>query len=126
MAQAILEKGVAKNPGPWREHSIAVAEAAEKIARAGNEKAGTVLMNPDRAYICGLLHDIGRQEGHTYIAHVYDGYHFLKSLGFDFAAKIRCFALSLQSQKMVIFSMINHHWLVKLNTSNSIFFLLLL
>ena len=87
MAQAILEKGVAKNPGPWREHCIAVAEAAEKIAREVNEK-GESFLNPDLAYTCGLLHDIGRQEGHTYIAHVYDGYHFLKSLGFDFEAKI--------------------------------------
>ena len=38
------------------------------------------------------------------------------------AAKIRRFALSLQSQEMVFFSTINHHWLVKQNPSNSIFF----
>ena len=31
-------------------------------------------MNPDLAYAYGLLHDISRQEGHTYIAHVYDDY----------------------------------------------------
>jgi hypothetical protein len=38
------------------------------------------------------------------------------------AAKIRRFALSLQSQEIVIFSTINHHWLVKQqNPSNSIF-----
>ena len=81
-AEALLENGVAKNPGPWREHSYAVAQAAEKIAKA------TQVLNPDFAYTCGLLHDIGRQMGHTYIAHVYDGYYFLKNLGYDKLARI--------------------------------------
>jgi HD superfamily phosphodiesterase len=61
IAERLLEQGVAKNPGPWREHSIAVAQAAEKIALAVNEKQGEKRMNPDLAYIYGLLHDIGRQ-----------------------------------------------------------------
>ncbi len=92
-AEALLEKAVEKNPGPWREHSYAVAQAAEKIARAVNENTATHgnsadLLNPDFAYTCGLLHDIGRQMGHTYIAHVYDGYHYLKNLGYDKLAKI--------------------------------------
>ena len=91
-AESILERGVSKNPGVWREHSIAVAQSAEKIAMAINKSAllhkKPKLMNPDLAYTCGLLHDIGRQNGPTYIAHVYDGYNFLKSLGFEFAAKI--------------------------------------
>lgn len=96
-AESLLEKCVAKNPGPWREHSYAVARAAEKIARAVNENAAAntaahdnspALLNPAFAYTCGLLHDIGRQMGHTYIAHVYDGYHFLKNLGYDQLAKI--------------------------------------
>lgn len=92
-AETLLEKCVAKNPGPWREHSYAVAQAAEKIARAVNENAATLgnstpQLNPDFAYTCGLLHDIGRQMGYTYMAHVYDGYHFLKNLGYDQLAKI--------------------------------------
>ena len=92
-AETLLEKCVAKNPGPWREHSYAVAQAAEKIARAVNENAAstgstTPLLNPNFAYTCGLLHDIGRQMGYTYMAHVYDGYHFLKNLGYDQLAKI--------------------------------------
>lgn len=88
MAELLLEEGVKKNPGPWREHSYAVARAAEKIARAVNQNCGEEKMNPDLAYVYGLLHDIGRQEGHTYIAHVYDGYHFLMSLGYEKAAQI--------------------------------------
>lgn len=87
-AEELLEQGVAKNPGPWREHSYAVALAAEKVAMAVNENQGMIILEPELAYIVGLLHDIGRQEGHTYLAHVYDGYHFLKNLGYDFAAKI--------------------------------------
>lgn len=92
-AEALLESCVAKNPGPWREHSYAVAQAAEKIARAVNENASahgnsSALLNPDFAYTCGLFHDIGRQMGYTYIAHVYDGYHYLKNLGYDKLAKI--------------------------------------
>ena len=82
LAEELLEHAVEKNPGPWREHSYAVAQAAEKIAQA------TRVLNPDYAYTCGLLHDIGRQMGHTYIAHVYDGYHYLKNLGYDNLAKI--------------------------------------
>lgn len=88
MAELLLEEGVKKNPGPWREHSYAVASAAEKIARAVNQNCGEEKLNPDLAYIYGLLHDIGRQEGHTYIAHVYDGYQFLMSFGYEKAAQI--------------------------------------
>lgn len=88
MAELLLEEGVKKNPGPWREHSYAVARAAEKMARAINQNCGKEKMNPDLAYVYGLLHDIGRQEGHTYIAHVYDGYKFLMSVGYEKAAQI--------------------------------------
>ena len=88
IAERLLKQGVAKNPGPWREHSIAVAQAAEKIARAVNEKLDKERINPDSAYVYGLLHDIGRQEGYTYLAHVYDGYHFLSKLGYKNAARI--------------------------------------
>ena len=87
-AEYIFEEAVAKNPGPWRDHSIAVARAAKKIALAVNKNCGTEKLNPELAYIYGLLHDIGRQEGYTYIAHVYDGYHFLMSLGYEKAAQI--------------------------------------
>ena len=88
IAEYLLSQGVAKNPGPWREHSLAVARAAEKIALAVNQNYGQKKINPEHAYIYGLLHDIGRQEGYTYIAHVYDGYHFLLSLGYKNAARI--------------------------------------
>ena len=43
-----------KNPGPWVKHSINVGIAARKIA----EKIPS--LDPEKAYIVGLLHDIGK------------------------------------------------------------------
>ncbi|MBQ0167125.1 MAG: NUDIX domain-containing protein [Treponema sp.] len=123
-AEYLLSEAAAKNPGPWEAHSLAVARAAEKIARAVNDAQvsevkggvdasratarvnerdrcnnsdrspklvqGSLIpsLNPELAYVYGLLHDIGRQEGYTYLAHVWDGYRFLMDLGFENAARI--------------------------------------
>ena len=81
-AERILEESYAMNPGPWRDHSRRVAFCAEKIA------ARCAGMDPDKAYVLGLLHDIGRRFGDTYMAHVIDGYRFLSSMGYDEAARI--------------------------------------
>ena len=86
VAEFILEESVALNPGPWREHSYAVARAAEKIAAAVQSAGGK--MNPDKAYIYGLLHDVGRRVGPTYMAHVIDGYNYLHQLGYERAARL--------------------------------------
>lgn len=85
-AEFLLEESVKLNPGPWKLHSQAVATAAEKIAKAVAENGGK--MNPDKAYVYGLLHDIGRRVGPTYIAHVIDGYEYLSNMGFEEAARI--------------------------------------
>ena len=45
-------------------------------------------MDPDKAYILGLLHDIGRHDGRKGVRHCYDGYKFLQSLGYNSIAKI--------------------------------------
>ena len=81
-AMRLLEEGYSRNPGPWKNHSIVAAECAYKIAE---QCAG---MDPNKAYILGLLHDIGRREGVTFIAHVIDGYRYLLGLGYDEAARI--------------------------------------
>ncbi|MCQ2574399.1 MAG: HDOD domain-containing protein [Treponema sp.] len=73
MAEQLLEESAKLNPGPWQAHSMAVARAAEKIAMAVVAAGGTSL-EPEKAYIYGLLHDIGRRCGYTYMAHVIDGY----------------------------------------------------
>lgn len=81
-AMKLLNEAYEKNPGPWRAHSIVVAECASKIAKECTD------MNEDKAYILGLLHDIGRRFGVTGLAHVIDGYDYLMSLGYDDAARI--------------------------------------
>lgn len=68
-------------PGLWGDHSRNVARAAEKLARASG-------LDGDRAYVFGLLHDIGRRNGFSAVKHTLDGYRYLTSLGWDEAAVI--------------------------------------
>ncbi len=81
-ARLYLEEAEMRNPGPWVAHSLHVAEAAEIIA----EKSSTLDRN--KAYILGLLHDIGRREGITGMRHVFDGYRYLTGAGYPDAARI--------------------------------------
>lgn len=78
----MLEVAEALNPGPWAAHSLHVAEAASAIAGCHPQ------MDAEAAYILGCLHDIGRRVGVTGMRHVLDGYNYLKSLGYDDAARI--------------------------------------
>ncbi len=59
-AMKLLNEAYKLNPGPWREHSIVVAECAYKIAKKCPD------MNAEKAYILGLLHDIGRRYTENY------------------------------------------------------------
>jgi len=78
-AEALLNWAYEKNPGPWANHSRAAARAAKKIAEACG-------LDAERAYISGLLHDIGRYEGVTEMRHAYAGYELLINEGLnDFA-----------------------------------------
>lgn len=81
-AQRLLEEGLSCNPGPGGNHSRVAAACAEKIAAACEG------MDPQKAYILGLLHDIGRKFGVKHLGHVYDGYRYMMELGYDEAAKI--------------------------------------
>lgn len=73
-AEEILKQGVALNPGPWEQHSFSVAANARLIA----EKVEG--MDAEKAYVMGLLHDIGRRAGVTGILHIFDGYDYMMSL----------------------------------------------
>jgi len=64
-----------KMPGPWEQHSISVAKNARLIA----EKVGG--MDCDKAYVIGLMHDIGRRNGMKGILHIFDGYDYMMSIG---------------------------------------------
>lgn len=81
-AMKILEDGEKCNPGPWKEHSIVTARCAEKIALACGD------MDGEKAYVLGLLHDIGRRMGKGHMRHIIDGYFYMKELGYPEAARI--------------------------------------
>ena len=76
-----LEIATHLNPGLWIDHSRNVAEAASLIA----ESCG---MNAEKAYVCGLLHDIGRRTGIAQVRHIIDGYDYCMSKGWDEVARI--------------------------------------
>lgn len=81
-AEALLVEAEQCNPGPWGDHSRVTAQCAEKIARLCDG------MDSEKAYILGLLHDIGRKFGVRHLGHVYDGWKYMNELGYDEAAKI--------------------------------------
>lgn len=69
------------NPGPWVEHSKNTGLAAKYIA----EKSG---LNPEKAYVLGLLHDIGRRVGFVSQRHIIEGYRYCMMKGWEDAARI--------------------------------------
>lgn len=78
-----LEMAAKLNPGPWVKHSLNVGAAAKYIA----EKVPG--MDAEKAYIVGVLHDIGRRVGIVDIsAHVYAGYRYCMEKGWDEAARV--------------------------------------
>jgi hypothetical protein len=93
-AKALLAEAARMNPGPWEQHSLRVAEAARAIAQHHPE------LDAERAYILGLLHDIGRRYGVRGMQHVLDGYRFLTELGYTHAARI-CLTHSYPDQHLV-------------------------
>lgn len=92
-AEQLLKEAEKCNPGPWGNHSRVAAHCAEKIAQACGD------MDADKAYILGLLHDIGRKFGVRHLGHVSDGYSYMMSLGYDEAAKI-CLTHSFHNQSL--------------------------
>ena len=80
-AERILTEAEPYNPGPWINHSRTVAHCAERIAYYSG-------MDPEKAYVLGLLHDIGRRFGKRHLGHVSDEYSYMMSLGYDDAARI--------------------------------------
>ena len=92
-AERILAEAGKYNPGPWVNHSRVAAHCAEKIA----EKCEDI--DPEKAYIVGLLHDIGRKFGTRHLGHVSDGYTYMMSLGYDEVARV-CLTHSFNDQVM--------------------------
>lgn len=81
-AARFIMEAESRNPGNWALHSQFTASAAEAIAKVCSH------LDAETAYIMGLLHDIGRREGITYMRHALDGYRFLKSMGYEEIGRI--------------------------------------
>lgn len=78
-----LELAEKANPGPWVKHSVNTGIAARRIA----EKIPA--MDPEKAYIVGLLHDIGRRVGIVDLpTHIYEGYKYCMEMGWEEAARV--------------------------------------
>ena len=69
------------NPGKWIEHSQNAALVCERIACMAE-------MDADKAYVLGLLHDIGRRIGFCGEKHTYAGYEYALSKGWDDVARV--------------------------------------
>ncbi|MBE5966110.1 MAG: HDOD domain-containing protein [Lachnospiraceae bacterium] len=83
MAEYELFVAEKMNSGPWIKHSLNVGVAARNIAE---QIQG---MDAEKAYILGVLHDIGRRVGVVTIpVHIYEGYKFAMDKGWDEVAKI--------------------------------------
>ncbi|WP_242829937.1 HD domain-containing protein [Butyrivibrio sp. WCD2001] len=92
-AERLLKEAESCNPGPWGDHSRVAAHCAEKIAQACEG------MDPEKAYILGLLHDIGRKFGVRHLGHVSDGYSYMMSLGYDEVARV-CLTHSFNNMRL--------------------------
>ena len=92
-AERLIEEASRLNPGPWIEHNRTAGLCARTIA----EKCDG--LKPDVAYVMGLLHDIGRREGIMDMKHIYAGYLFMSSLGYDDSARI-CLTHSFPYKKI--------------------------
>lgn len=93
VAEELLREAESCNPGPWGDHSRVVAMCAEKIA------AACPGMNPEKAYVVGLLHDIGRKFGVKHFGHIYDGYTYMEAMGYGAAARV-CLSHSFCIQRI--------------------------
>lgn len=89
-AERLLRGAELCNPGPWGGHSRVAAACAGVIARACGD------LDPEKAYVLGLLHDIGRKFGVSTLRHVTDGWRYLNELGYDEAARV-CLTHSFQT-----------------------------
>ncbi len=77
-----LSEAKEMNPGAWIDHSLWTAKAACIIA------SNTKEFNPEKAFVLGLLHDIGRRNGVFQMRHIIDGYNFMMQEGFPYVARI--------------------------------------
>ena len=81
-AEKALEFAAKANPGLWVDHVRYVAQACGNIAERCPH------LDTEKAYLYGLLHDIGRHAGVTSERHLLDGYRYCMDRGWEKAAQI--------------------------------------
>jgi putative nucleotidyltransferase with HDIG domain len=81
-ALKIWEEGKKNRPGKWVHHSRHVADTARRLAV---EIPG---LDPERAFVLGLLHDIGKSRGKGKMKHIIRGYRFMEEMGQPEVARI--------------------------------------
>lgn len=91
-ARQLLLEAEEINPGPWADHGRVAAQCAQRIAQACG-------MDGEKAYVLGLLHDIGRRFLVRDLGHIYNGYQYMTRLGFGAAARI-CLSHSFATQNL--------------------------
>jgi putative nucleotidyltransferase with HDIG domain len=81
--EELLAWGEAQNPGMWVAHCRNTAKTAEFIA----EKAG---LDTDKAYVFGLMHDIGYYANKNGVGreHMFAGHELMTEKGYDDIARI--------------------------------------
>lgn len=70
------------NSGPWVDHSFNTGLAAKYISEKCMD------MDSEKAYVLGVLHDIGRRVGIVSQRHIIEGYDYCMSKNWDAAARI--------------------------------------
>ena len=81
-AETLLREGLTTNPGPWADHCRKVGEAARIIATRCDG------LDPQKAEVLGMLHDIGRGVGPVDMRHVVEGYRIAMARGLPDVARI--------------------------------------
>jgi len=81
-ALKVLKQAETLNPGLWVRHSEFVALACRNIAEHCTN------LNSNKAYVLGLLHDIGRRVGIVAERHTIAGYQYCMEQGWEEAARI--------------------------------------
>lgn len=96
-AENELKIALELNPGVWGKHCISVGTNARLIAQKVPD------MDSDKAYVMGLMHDIGRRAGIKGLQHIFDGYDYMMSLGEKEIARI-CLTHSFPDKNINAFS----------------------
>ena len=93
-AYSFLEDAPRKNKDLWIKHSINVAIVAERLAEQ-------LKLDSKKAYVLGLIHDIGRRKKeHVGLRHIIEGYNFLEEQGYKEEARV-CLTHTFYSRSLV-------------------------